>query len=291
MALHDVHSPLIKRLDDRPVLGTDASPPSYGSEGIMIEAETPALGRRSFLKSSALAGIAAVGWNGVRPLRADGERLRVRVWCEGTAPRAVYPNDIDGAVADHLGKHPGVAVSRARLSDPSAGLSDEALDATDVLVWWGHLRHDEVPDGRAAAVAERVQMGRLGLVALHSSCASKPFQRLMKTSCEPGGWRQDGRPEHVNVVTPGHPIARGVAPFTIPRSDMFAEPFAVPAPETVVLVSTWDQGERVRSGLTWTVGKGRVAFLRTGHDAFPVLFHPSVRRLIANASLWTGRRS
>ena len=81
-------------------------------------------------------------------------------------------------------------VARARLSDPSAGLSDEALDATDVLIWWGHLRHDEVPDDRAAAVAKRVREGWLGLVVLHSSCASKPFRKLMKTSCEPGGWRQ-----------------------------------------------------------------------------------------------------
>src|SRR5205807_2265982 len=110
----------------------------------------------------------------------------------------------------------------------------------DVLIWWGHLRHDEVSDDRAAAVAKRVREGRLGLVVLHSSCASKPFRKLMKTSCEPGGWRQDGRPEHVKVVAPDHPIARGVAPFTIPRSDMFAEPFAVPTPEAVVLVSRWD---------------------------------------------------
>jgi trehalose utilization protein len=257
----------------------------------MIESVSTRVGRRSFLKQSALCSTAALGLARGRAVGADPVGpLRVRVWCEGTAPRAVYPNDVDGAVADHLAKSPGVDVRRARLADPSAGLADEALDATDVLIWWGHLRHDEVPGARAEAVVKRVRAGKLGLIALHSSCASKPFKALMGMSCEPGGWREDGRPEHVKVVAPDHPIARGVVPFTIPRSDMFAEPFEVPNPEAVVLVSSWDRGESVRSGLTWTIDKGRVVFLRTGHDAFPVLFHPSVRQVLANSTLWAGRR-
>jgi trehalose utilization protein len=47
----------------------------------------------------------------------------------------------------------------------------------------------------------------------------------------------------------------------------------------------------MRSGLTWTIGAGRVAYLRPGHDAFPVLFHPSVRRVIANAAVWAAHRA
>ena len=266
----------------------------------MPEVEQPeGVDRRLFLQRTALAGAAsALGLNAGRRLsaapgdgeKADGRALRVMVWCEGTAPRSVYPHDVDGAIEGHLGRQSGMAVRRARLSDPLAGLDDEALDATDVLIWWGHLRHDEVPADRTEAVVRRVRAGRMGLIALHSSWCSKPFKRLMGMSCEPGGWREDGRPEHVRVKAPDHPIARGVAPFTIPRSDMFAEPFRVPEPETVVLVSAWDQGETVRSGMTWTVDKGRVVYLRTGHDAFPVLVHPAVRRLVANATLWAGRR-
>ena len=244
-----------------------------------------------------MAGGSAFGLLRARPslespgaARPSVSALRVRVWCEGTAPCAVYPQDVDGAIADHLARQPGFIVRRARLADPAAGLSDAALDATDVLIWWGHLRHEAVPDDRAGAVVRRVRAGRLGLIALHSSCASKPFKGLMNTGCEPGAWREDGRPEHVRVNAPDHPIARGVGPFTIPRSDMFAEPFAVPAPETLVLVSSWDRGESVRSGMTWTVGRGRITYLRRGHDAFPVLFHPAVRQLLTNATLWAGRR-
>ncbi len=217
--------------------------------------------------------------------------LRVHVWCEGTAPRSVYPDDIDGALADQLGRLPGLVVTRARLTDPQAGLSDKALDASQVLMWWGHLRHDDVPDDRAAAVVNRLREGKLGFIALYASCGSKPFRQMMSMPCEPGSWREDGRPEFVSVRAPDHPIARGIGPFTIPKTDMFSEPFAVPNPETVVFVSTWEKGETLRSGLTWTIGKGRVAYLRTGPEGYPVLFHPSIRQAIANSVQWVAHRS
>src|SRR5262245_4303319 len=263
---------------------------------IPTQGAPPRADRRSFLRRAAAAGAAGLGLLGrPSPTRAEGgppgSPARVRVWCEGTAPRSVYPADVDGALADHLRRLDGIRVTTARLDDPGAGLSDADLDATDALIWWGRLRHDDLPADRARAVVERVKAGRLGLVALHASPASKPFRALMGTTCEPAAWRDDGRPEHVAVRDPGHPIARGVAPFTIPRSAMYAEPFAVPEPEAVVLVSSWDPGETFRSGLTWTVGRGRVAYLGPGHDAFPVLFHPAVRRVIANAALWAARRS
>ena len=260
-------------------------------------ADSPRIDRRSF----AIRIVAAAAASGLPPLdpsRAEAEAegknqakprrdpLRVRVWSEGTAPRSVYPDDVDGAIGDHLRRQSGLEVSRARLDDRHSGLADEALDATDVLIWWGRLRHADLPDGRARAIADRVRAGKLGLVALHASCCSKPFRELMGTSCEPAEWREDGRPERVTVEVPDHPIARGVLPFTIPRAAMFVEPFQVPEPEKVVFLSKFDGQEPFRSGLTWTVDKGRVAYFRPGHDAFPVLYHPSVRKVIANAARW-----
>lgn len=227
--------------------------------------ESDRIDRRSFARR-VVAAAAAAATSGSSPLATARSTagtgpgpLRVRVWCEGTAPRSVYPDDVDAAIADHLRRVPGIEARRARLSDPSAGLSDEALDATDVLIWWGRLRHDDLPDHRARAVADRVRDGRLGLVALHASCGSKPFRELMGGPCEPDGWRDDGRPERVTISLPDHEIARGVAPFTIPRTAMYREPFRVPRPDAVVLVSQFDGGETFRSGLTWSVGKGRVA--------------------------------
>src|SRR4051794_12866590 len=109
--------------------------------------------RRTFVRRTAVAGASALGLLGGRDwphaLATPAERpLRVRVWCEGTARKSVYPDDIDGALAKYLGLLPGLTVSRARLGDTASGLDDAALDATDVLVWWGRLRHDDVPADR-----------------------------------------------------------------------------------------------------------------------------------------------
>ncbi|WP_435005299.1 ThuA domain-containing protein [Tundrisphaera lichenicola] len=244
--------------------------------------------RRTFMRRASLAAASATGFSLLRPspARAGTEKIRVRVWAEGTAPPSIYPDDVDGAIGDSLRRLPGFDVQQARLAMPEAGLSEQELDSTDVLIWWGRLRHGDLPDDRARSVAERVRAGRLGFVALHASCGSKPFQELMSTSCEPGGWREDGRPEHVTILAPDHELARGVTRFTIPRTAMFSEPFKVPDPETVVMVSKFEGGETFRSGLTWTVDKGRVVYFRPGHDAFPILFHPSVRKIIANAARW-----
>ena len=253
---------------------------------------TPDMGRRACLRWAAGA-LAATWLSHPRPARAQppDAPIRVHLWSEGTASRSVYPDDIDGALASDLRQRSDMVVTTGRLDDPDAGLPDAILDASDTLVWWGRLRHEDVPDARAAAVVERVRAGRLGLLALHTSFASKPFRALMGTTCAPNAWRIDGRPEHVQVADPNHPIARGVAPFVVPRSSSFTEPFTVPEPDAVVLRSTWDNGESFRSGLTWTIGQGRVAYLRPGHDSIPDLFQPAVRQLIANAIAWTARRT
>ena len=250
--------------------------------------------RRSFVRLAAatLPAFGLLRRSGMcaDPQDAASRPLRVRIWCEGTAPKFTYPDEINGALAVQLGRVPGLTVTKARLSDPQAGLSDADLDATDVLTWWGHVRHEEVPDDRAAAVVQRVREGRLGFVALYASCGSKPFKQMMSMPCEPGSWREDGRPEFVSVHAPDHPIAQGITPFTIRKTDMFAEPFAVPPPETVVFVSSWEKGETLRSGLTWTIGSGRVAYLRTGPEDYPVLFHPSIRQAVINSVRWVAHR-
>ena len=94
------------------------------------------------------------------------------------------------------------------------------------------------------------------------------------------------------MKAPGHPLARGVAPFTIPKTSMFAEPFRVPEPEAVVPVPDL----RPRRDLPQRHDlerrrKGRVAYFRPGHDGLPVFFHPSVRQAVANAASLAARRA
>jgi hypothetical protein len=67
-------------------------------------------------------------------------RKTVVVWSEGTAPKHLYPADINGAIADGLRASDtlkGWEVVTASLSDPELGLPDELLARADVLVWWG----------------------------------------------------------------------------------------------------------------------------------------------------------
>jgi hypothetical protein len=175
------------------------------------------MGRRVWLRQVAATAAALFGQPRLLPAaQPPPGPIRVHIWCEGSASRAVYPEDIDGTLAQDLRTRPGMAVSTSRLDDPDCGLPDSQLDATDVLVWWGRLRHDELSDTRCAAVVDRIRAGRLGLVALHTSFASKPFRALMGTSCSPGGWRMDGRPERVEVASPSHPIGQASSPSSSP---------------------------------------------------------------------------
>jgi hypothetical protein len=137
--------------------------------------------------------------------------IRVTVWDEDQPGiDGHYPTGIHGAIADGLVAVLGdrVRVRTATMDQPGHGLPPEVLDATDVLVWWGHLRHDEVDDAVVAEVQRRVLAG-MGLLVLHSGQGAKVFRTLLGTTGELGGWRHGDR-ELLWTVDPGHPIARGV---------------------------------------------------------------------------------
>ncbi len=224
--------------------------------------------------------------------------MRVTVWNEhihereDEAVRALYPHGIHEAVADGVREHLGgnAAVATATLDDHGHGL--ESLDETDVLVWWGHLGHDLVPDEAATRVQQRVLDG-MGFVALHSAHLSKPFVRLMGTSCNLR-WREADDRELVWTVSPSHPIAIGVPPvFPIPRQEMYGEYFDIPPPDELVFISSFTGGEVFRSGCCFRRGQGRIFYFGPGHETYPVYHQPEVQRVIANAVLWahSGDRS
>jgi trehalose utilization protein len=241
--------------------------------------------RRALLKAGVgalAAGVPAVGWAAPRP------PIRVLCWSEGTAPNSVYPKDVSGAVADALRAASGFDLHTAGLADADQGLSDAALEATDVLFWWGHQRHGQVHDDRVAAIVKRVREGGMGLVALHSSHYSKPFKRLMEDACDLGGVGINDAPERIAVKAPAHPIARGISDFRIPREEYYDEPFRVPPPDVVVFESTWRTGQRFRSGCVWQRDKGRVFYFRPGHETFPTYFQPEVKAILVNAARWIG---
>jgi trehalose utilization protein len=217
--------------------------------------------------------------------------IRVTVWNEGRQEksdpvvRAIYPDGIHGAIAAGLAEHGFVDVRTATLDEPDHGLTPDVLATTDVLLWWGHVAHPEVSDDAVDRVHAAVLDG-LGLVVLHSGHLSRIFRRLMGTSCDLK-WREDSRRERVWIVDPSHPIAAGLGEsFAIDEEEMYGEHFDIPAPDELILVSWFEGGEVFRSGLTYRRGRGRVVYLRPGHETHPTYFDPNVRRLIANAAAW-----
>lgn len=223
--------------------------------------------------------------------------LRVRVWNEHVAEKRLpeaaelYPDGMHETIAAAVREHARqeVDVTTATLADPGLGLGVEELAGTEVLVWWGHLAHDEVPDDVAERVQQAVLAG-MGLVVLHSAHLSKPFRRLTGTTCALR-WREADDVESVWTVAPLHPVARDVPQgFVIPRQEMYGEPFDIPVPDELVFVSAFSGGEAFRSGCCFERGHGRIFFFGPGHETYPVYRQREVRQVIANAVEWAAPR-
>ena len=135
-------------------------------------------------------------WNEGRP-----EKLHATV-------AGIYPQGIDGAITAGL-QDEGFTIRCVRLDDPNEGLDQRLFEDSDVLLWWGHIAHDEVTDALVDRIQQRVLQG-MGLIVLHSGHHWKLFRRLMGTNCNLA-WRElpEGDLERVWVIHPAHPIAEG----------------------------------------------------------------------------------
>ena len=135
--------------------------------------------------------------------------LGVLVWDE-RQPRQqeAYANFLGNAIAAHLRAQGGMAVQSAGLDDPGQGLSDAALEASQVLVWWGHVRHREVSAETGRRILDRVIAGRLSLIVLHSAHWATPFVAAMDHRAREDAQRlfPGGRGERVELefVPPGN---------------------------------------------------------------------------------------
>jgi len=211
-------------------------------------------------------------WNEFRHEKSDEEVIKI------------YPEGIHNCIADFLRKEKGISVRTATLDQPDHGLSDELLDSTDVMIWWGHMHHAEVSDEIAAKVHNRVLRG-MGFIALHSSHIAKPFLKLMGTSGTLK-WRV-GDMERLWVVLPGHPIAEGIGEYIeLDYEEMYGEWFDIPSPDELVFISWFDGGEVFRSGCCWNRGAGKVVYFRPGHETCPTFHMPQIQKIITNSVRW-----
>ena len=221
--------------------------------------------------------------------------IRVTVWNENWHEQvdakvaALYPKGIHGCIADFLGREEDMEVRTATLDMPEHGLTQEVLDNTDVLLWWGHCKHEAVADEIVQRVYDRVNAG-MGLIVLHSGHGSKMFRKLMGTNTGYLRWREDGEMVRLWVMDLALPIAQGLGEyFELPAEETYGEHFDIPAPEELVFVSWVPGGEVFRSGCCWHRGQGRIFYFQPGHETYPAYYDANVQKVIRQAVRWAYR--
>ena len=216
--------------------------------------------------------------------------MNVLVWNENQHEKKdenvakIYPNGIHECLKSFL-QTDDINVTTATLDDENCGITKEILDNTDVILWWGHCNHGDVPDEVAQLVKDAVLSG-MGAIFLHSAHHSKPFKLLMGTSCNLS-WREDGDSERIWVTKPGHPILDGIDRyFDLPHEETYAEPFDIPNPDEVILISSYSGTEVFRSGCCFNRGAGKIFYFQPGHETFPTYYDKNVQTIIKNAVKW-----
>jgi len=217
-------------------------------------------------------------------------KIRVTVWNEFVHERtnekvkSIYPNGMHEQIKKYL-ECDDIEVRVATLDMPEHGLTDDVLESTDVMTWWGHMAHDKVEDRIAQKVARRVRAG-MGFLPLHSAHASKPFGLLMGTGCGLS-WR--GWNEHARVwkVAPTHPITKGIPDnFKLEAEEMYGEYFDIPKPDDLLFITWFAGGEVFRGGCTFSRGLGKIFYFHPGHEDCPSYHNENVLKVIKNAVYW-----
>ena len=208
------------------------------------------------------------------------EYLEERDW---EAARKVYPEGQQGPIRDYLAKNPDIELTVVTMEMEDCGLTEELLNNTDVLMWWGHGYHGKVPDEVAQRVKKRVLQG-MGFIPLHSSHVSKPFLALMGTDGRLH-WCEDQK-EILWTVTPSHPIAKGIPEYFEFEDEMYGEPFGIPNPDEIIFIGWFNTGNVFRSGVTYRRGNGKIFYFQPGHNTNPVYYNPYILKIIENAIYW-----
>ncbi len=220
--------------------------------------------------------------------------IHVTVWNEFVHEKnkpevaEIYAGGIHATIANGLTEtmEEVFEVRTATLDQPEQGLPDDVLEWTDVLFWWGHAAHDQVDDALVTRIQQRV-LGGMGFVVLHSGHDSKPFKKLMGSNCQLR-WREEGERERLWIVDSGHPIVDGIESeyLELEHAEMYGEPFGIPTPDELIMISWFEGGEVFRSLCTWKRGKGKIVYFRPGHETYPIYHNLDVQLILANSAIW-----
>ena len=219
------------------------------------------------------------------------EKIRVTIWNEfrhektKEKVKAIYPDGLHATIKAFLDKNEDLEVRLAALDDPDQGLPDDVLENTDVLLWWGHMAHGEVNDELVKKIQNRVYLGKMGFIALHSGHHSKPFKAIVGTHGNLS-WGRDQKEIMWNLL-PAHPIAAGIPDhFIIEKEELYCEPFYIPQPDELVFGAWYEDGFSFRAGCCFFRGAGKVFYFQPGHESCPSFHNEYVQRIITNAVYW-----
>ena len=219
------------------------------------------------------------------------KKLNVVVWNEfrhektNDVVKAIYPDGLHAVIKSFLDTNEDMEVTLAALDDPEQGLSDELLEKTDVLLWWGHMAHGEVDDELVKKIQTRVYLGNMGFIALHSGHHSKPFKAIVGTNGNLS-WGRDQK-EIMWTIMPQHPIAAGIPDhFLIEQEELYCEPFYIPQPDALVFGAWYEDGYIFRTGACFLRGAGKVFYFQPGHETCRSFYNPYVQKIITNAVYW-----
>jgi len=214
--------------------------------------------------------------------------INVTIWnefyhekCNDDA-KALYPNGIHAFVKSFL-ETDDVKVTLASLYDDEQGLPDDVLNNTDVLMWWGHMKHKEVSDELTEKIRQRVYSG-MGFIAIHSAHHSKPFKAILGTT----GNLTWGREQKGIVwnVAPSHPITEGIPAHFEIFEELYSEPFYIPTPDELLFVTWFEDGNVFRGGATWKRGLGKIFYFHPGHETCNSFYNEYVQKILSNAVRW-----
>lgn len=109
-----------------------------------------------------------------------GEAIHVLVWDERQPRQSqAYENFLGNEIVSQLKNVEDLAFRSVALDDAEQGLSAGNLEWADVIIWWGHVRQNQVKAETAKRIVDYVRQGELDLVALHSAHWARPFVEAM----------------------------------------------------------------------------------------------------------------
>ncbi len=218
------------------------------------------------------------------------KKLNVVIWNEfrhekrNPACAAIYPEGIHAFIKDFLKDNETLDITLSALDDPDQGISDELLEKTDVLFWWGHMHHKEVNDELVEKIRQRVYAGKMGLIVLHSGHHSKVFKAVVGATGNLS-WGRDQK-EIIWNLMPSHPIAAGIPDHFIIEEELYAEPFYIPQPDALIFGGWYEDGYIFRSGCCFLRGAGKIFYFQPGHELCRSFYNPYVQKIIKNAVEW-----